>query len=536
MIGLLWLYSEYNRNNPYKKPKYWYREAVVYALYVDLFAGDFKTLISKLPYLQKLGVNCLWLLPVLDSPMKDAGFDVRNYNAIRGDLLTAPENQNEFDDFLDAAHSSGINVIFDIAINHTSNTHPWFQDALSSTQSRYHDYYIWNKDTELYKECRLIFEGMCPCNWEKAGEEYYFHRFFEFQPDLNYKNPRVFIEMVKIFLFWLKKGVDGFRLDAIPYLWKTEGTDCENLPETHLIIKLFRAIIDMVAPETLLLAEACQPPKEVVKYMGDGDECHAGYHFPLMPQIFKAIAMQSSEPVINVLKPENTPALPESCQWFLFLRLHDELSLEKVYVNEDDREFLHKFYCKKNEWDFRLGQGISARLSELMDHDPNKVLLLYSIMFSLQGTPLIYYGDEFGKSNDLAYYLKKKTETGYADSRNMVRGYVEWEKTLTEIAREGSIENVLFHGISNMLSVRQKIGIFGTASIEMLNFECKILSYWRTIGNNKILIINNISGNDVKVELPLRVNSKYDLLGNTLAISKKTLLMKPHSYHWIAVE
>jgi maltose alpha-D-glucosyltransferase/alpha-amylase len=283
--------------------KEWYKDAVVYSLYVDLFNKDFNGLIDRLDYLQQLGVNCLWLLPILDSPMRDAGFDISNYRKIRKDLSGLGENATDeqmdrlFLKFLEEAHKRGLRVIFDIATNHISDKHDWFKEALKSKDNPYRDFFIWSKDGKEYADARIIFYGIEESNWKKEGDEYYFHRFFDFQPDLNYKNPEVLLEMSHNLLFWMKRGVDGFRADAIPYIWKEEGTACENHPMTHTVVKFFRAVIDLVRPNTLLLAEACQKPYEVVKYFGDGDECNAGYHFPLMPQIFKSVAMGSSKPV-----------------------------------------------------------------------------------------------------------------------------------------------------------------------------------------------------------------------------------------------
>jgi len=304
----------------------WYKDAIVYSLYADLFNKDFNGLTEKLDYIQHLGANCLWLLPILDSPMRDAGFDIRQYTKVRDELLGLPADASEkdkkevFGNFLNEAHKRGLRVIFDIAMNHTSDQHPWFVESRKGADNPYRDFYIWNKDTNRYTETRLLFKGMENSNWEKDGDCYFFHRFFSFQPDLNYRNPKVLTEMSKNLLYWLGEGVDGFRADAIPYLWKEEGTDCENLPLTHTIVKFFRAVLDYVRPNTLLLAEACQKPLEVVKYFGEDDECHAGYHFPLMPQMFKAIAMQSNEPIRKTLSKEVTPAIPDSAQWFTFLR------------------------------------------------------------------------------------------------------------------------------------------------------------------------------------------------------------------------
>ena len=445
----------------------WYKDAVVYSLYVDLYAGTFENLSTKLDYLQDLGVNVIWLLPILDSPMRDAGFDIRNYKMVRPSLTELPAGASDeavlevFRNFLNEAHQRGIRVIFDIAMNHTSNEHPWFKEAASSEDNPKRDYYIWSDDTTKYGAARLLFKGMCNSNWEPFGDTNYFHRFFEFQPDLNYRNPELLFEMTRTLLFWISQGVDGFRADAIPYIWKEEHTDCENLPETHTIVRFMRAVLDFVRPGTLLLAEACQKPTEVVKYMGKGDECHAAYHFPLMPQIYKALAQESTQPIRYTLSPEVTPVIPVDSQWFTFLRCHDELSLELVYVSEEDRAYIHENYCHQNQWDFRVGEGISARLSELMKFDARKVALSYSIMLSLPGTPVLYYGDEFGKANDDSYYHEQIKLTGKDDTRFLVRGKVDWQETEAKLNDASSFEAQVFAQVRAMLRTRTKHPHFG---------------------------------------------------------------------------
>ena len=348
----------------------WYKDAIVYALYVDLFNEDFNGLTERLDYLQNLGVSCLWLLPILQSPMRDAGFDISAYDRIRPSLLglsnesSKEEQEDVFGSFLKEAHARGIRVIFDVAINHTSDEHPWFVESRKTEPNEFSDYYIWRNEPNEYLDARLLFKGIEDSNWEKYEDRYYFHRFFSFQPDLNYRNPDVLLAMTKNLLYWQSMGVDGFRADAITYLWKEEGTDCENLDKTHTIVKFFRAMLDHVRPGTLLLAEACQKPKEVVKYLGDNDECHAAYHFPLMPMVYKSIASGDSHPIKYTMSSDVTPTIGADNQWFTFLRVHDELSLELVYVSEEDRKFIHENYCHDPKWDFRVGEGISARLSE----------------------------------------------------------------------------------------------------------------------------------------------------------------------------
>ncbi|MEE4258186.1 MAG: alpha-amylase family glycosyl hydrolase [Bacteroidales bacterium] len=495
----------------------WYKDAVVYSLYVDLFNKDFNGLIDKLDYLQDLGVNCLWLLPILDSPMRDAGFDIRNYDRIRADLLGLEEGFSKSDQeiifgrLLKEAHKRHLKVIFDVAINHCSDAHPWFAEARKSEDNPYRDYYIWSKNTDKYADARLLFKGIEDSNWESNGDDwYYFHRFFNFQPDLNYRNPEVLLEMSKNLLYWQKMGVDGFRADAIPYLWKEDGTSCENLLNTHTIVKFFRAMLDYVKPGTLLLAEACQKPNEVVKYLGEGDECHAAYHFPLMPMMFKAIAAQDGAAIKDTLNPAVTPEIPDNSQWFTFLRVHDELSLELVYVSEKDRKFIHDHYCLKPEWDFRVGEGISARLSELMQRDERKIALAYSLMLTLVGSPVVYYGDEFGKLNDEKYYTEQIKLTGKDDTRFLVRGRIDWNKLEVNLRDENSFHAQVYHTIKEMLNARKQYKVFGRGMTEFIetpdllsNKSKSVLSYFRTHDDIRILVINNLSEKAVIIDHPL---------------------------------
>jgi maltose alpha-D-glucosyltransferase / alpha-amylase len=527
----------------------WYKDAVVYSLYVDLFDEDFDGLKNKLDYLQNLGVNCLWLLPILDSPMRDAGFDIRQYTQIREELLglTAEASEQEkrevFRDFLKEAHRRDIRVIFDIAMNHTSDQHPWFQESRKSVDNPFRDYYIWNRDTNRYTKTRILFKGMEDSNWEPDGEWYYFHRFFSFQPDLNYRNPAVLAEMCKNLLFWVGEGVDGFRADAIPYLWKEEGTDCENLPQTHTIVRLFRAVLDYVRPNTLLLAEACQKPAEVVKYFGNGDECHAGYHFPLMPQMFKAIAMESNEPIRRTLSGEVTPAIPETAQWFTFLRCHDELSLELVYVSEEDRAYIHSRYCHKPEWDFRLGEGISARLSELMERNPDKIALAFSIMLTLPGTPIIYYGDEFGKFNDEDFYKQKIAETGKNDTRFLVRGKVDWAQVENDLKKENAFAAKVYRRVSQQIRLRKQYKAFGRGSLTFIGaagsdgkVNKHILAYLRKYATRRILVIQNLSSESQTFKMNIQPEISWiDMFGNEGNYDeiKQHLTMKPYEYLWL---
>ncbi len=519
----------------------WYKDVTVYSLYVDLFNNDFSGLTEKMDYLKGLGVSCLWLLPILDSPMKDAGFDIKDYKRIRKDLFRLPDSSSPeeekllFKKFLDEAHSKGLKVIFDIALNHSSMEHPWFQESRKGIDNPFRDYYIWNKDTEKYKEARLLFKGMCPSNWEKDGDCYFFHRFFEFQPDLNYRNPKVLLAMSENLLFWLEQGVDGFRADAIPYIWKEEGTTCENLPKTHTVVKFFRAVLDYVKPGTLMLAEACQKPFDVVEYIKTGDECHAAYHFPLMPQMFKAIAMESAEPILNALSQQVTPEIPDDAQWFTFLRCHDELSLELVYVNEEDRAYIHKNYCHQPEWDFRVGEGISARISELFKFDIEKISLAYSLMLSLPGTPVIYYGDEFGKANDDSYYREMIQMTGKNDTRFLVRGKIDWNDVEMQLADEQSFNSKIFKRLKNLVNTRKQFKAFGRGSIEWISSKesenTSLLAFKRTYKNEELLILHNLGKEDALFEFA--TESKEDLLGQELQSENNKLVVPRGGFYWL---
>ena len=516
----------------------WYKDAIVYSLYAELFNTDFQGIIEKLDYLQDLGVNCIWLLPVLDSPMRDAGFDISDYLTIRPELAGKGNVESSviFEAFLAEAHRHDIKVIFDFAINHTSDQHPWFLEACKSKENPYRNYYIWGNNTSLYDKARIIFKGIEKSNWEKCGDEYYFHRFFSFQPDLNYRNPEVMLGMCRNLLYWQNRGVDGFRADAIPYLWKKEGTECENLPETHLAVKFMRAMLDFVKPGTLLLAEACQTPKKVVEYLGNGDECHAAYHFPLMPRCFKAISQQSGNPVKEILSKEITPELPETGQWFTFLRCHDELSLELVYVTEEERKYIHENYCLNPQWDFRMGEGISARLSELMRRDPAKIHLAYSLILTLPGTPVIYYGDEFGKLNDESYYNEMILLTGKDDTRFLVRGKINWNVLEKELNDPASFSSLVNTKLKRMLKTRRQFKAFGRGALRFNNLpentDGKILAYERSFANEKMLIIHNMTGESQAIQLPSGLTSGKELLQQPWSAR---MSLEPYGFRWILI-
>lgn len=434
-----------------RKPD-WYRDAVIYALYVDAFATDFHGLTERLDYLARLGVNTLWLLPILDSPMRDQGFDIRDFRTVREDL----GGNEAFQEFILSAHARGIHILFDMAVNHTSDQHPWFVSARADEASPYRDYYIWSQTTDRYQDARLIFKGMVNSNWScnEATGDYYFHRFYAFQPDLNYRNPDVLLAMIENFLYWKQQGVDGLRMDAIPFIWKEEGTSCEDLPNTHRILKLIRASLDYCQPGTLLIAEANMPPRDVVRYFGNDDECQAAYHFPLMPQFYMALAESDRGYIEAALSPAVTPPIPEKSCWMAFLRCHDELTLE--YVSNDVRQRMNQYYLHDADSSFREGEGIAGRLFNLLQGDVDKILLMHAMLFATEGSPILYYGDEVGMENNLEFYRQASERTGNRDARFLNRGDMDWKKVERALNQEDSIEHRLFAGIQSLAAARKR--------------------------------------------------------------------------------
>lgn len=520
-------------------PATWFKEVVVYSLYVDLFNKDFKGLRDRLPYLQDLGVTCLWLLPILDSPMRDAGFDISDYTRIRSELVGGDDAaaQATFAEFLAEAHRRNIRVIFDVAMNHCSDQHMWFKEARKGPDNPYRDYFIWSDTTERYKEARIIFKGMMPSNWHplpEAPDTYFFHRFFDSQPDLNYRNPEVLLAMCRVLLFWVAQGVDGFRADAIPYLWKEEGTICENLPGTHAIVKFFRAVLDTVRPGTILLAEACQPPAEVVTYFGDSDECQAAYHFPVMPRIYLALATHSAKPIFDTLSTNFTPAIPDDCGWFSFLRCHDELTLEMV--TPEERKTIHAAYCHQPEWDFRQGEGIASRLVDLFKSDAAAVQLAFSISFTLLGTPVIFYGDEFAKPNDDQFQAAQEALTGYQDARYKVRGAVDWESVDRQLADATSLPARTHDAVRTMLAVRRAHPALAAGNFQPLAMlDDRILAYVRGTKDQQVLVVQNLSNDAVNVTLPASIaGAGWKRIFGAQDLAQGVLALAPKGFSWFA--
>jgi len=394
--------------------RYWYKYALFYELFVCGFydsngdgIGDLPGVCEKLDYLKWLGVDCIWLLPIFDTPFKDAGYDVRDFYSIYRPYGTL----DDFKNLLNAAHSRGIRVIIDLVLNHTSDQHPWFQEARSSPSSPRHNWYVWSDTPDKFRDVPVIFTDYEKSNWtfDEVAGKYYWHRFFSHQPDLNYDNPEVRREMLNMVDFWLSLGVDGFRLDAVPYLYEREGTLCENLPETHAFLKELRAFMDSKYESKVLLAEANEDLPELVKYFGNGDECHMCFNFPLMPRLFLSLRQEQKHPMSEVLA--KTPPIPENCQWSIFLRNHDELTLSKVSEEEFDY-MLHEFGYDQRS---RVYRGLRRRLAPLLGNGRRQMELFMALLLSLPGSPVIYYGDEIGMGDNL-----------HLGDRNAVRTPMQW--------------------------------------------------------------------------------------------------------------
>jgi maltose alpha-D-glucosyltransferase / alpha-amylase len=378
----------------------WFKRAVFYEIHVRGFydangdgIGDFRGLTEKLDYLQWLGIDCIWLLPFYDSPLRDGGYDISDFRQVHPDYGSVDDVQQ----LIDAAHARRIRVIADLVMNHTSMDHPWFQEARSDPNSPKRDWYVWSDTDERYPDARIIFIDTETSNWtwDPVAGQYYWHRFFSHQPDLNYENPEVQEEMISVLDFWLDLGLDGFRLDAVPYLFEREGTNCENLPETHDYLRRIRKAVDEKYPDRVLLAEANQWPADVVQYFGRGNECHMAFHFPVMPRMFMAMRREQAVPIYEIL--ERTPHIPDSCQWGLFLRNHDELTLEMV--TDDERDYMYTEYAKDPR--MKLNLGIRRRLAPLLDNGRDEIELMHAILFSLPGSPVLYYGDEVAMGDNV---------------------------------------------------------------------------------------------------------------------------------------
>lgn len=504
---------------------YWYKDAIIYELHIKAFCdgngdgiGDFEGLMQKLDYLQDLGVTAIWLLPFYPSPLMDDGYDIADYyniNPMYG-------NVRQFKRFLQEAHNRNLKVITELVINHTSDQHPWFQRARKAPKdSAYRNYYVWTDNPHQYRDARIIFQDFEASNWtwDPVAQQYFWHRFFHHQPDLNYDNPKVQEEVFKIIDYWCAMGVDGFRLDAVPYLFEREGTNCENLPETHDFLKKLRKHVDEKYPGTLLLAEANMWPEDSVSYFGNGDECHMNYHFPVMPRMFMSLQMEDRYPITDIF--DQTPAIPENCQWAIFLRNHDELTLEMV--TDEERDYMYKVYVKDPK--AKINLGIRHRLAPLMGNNRKKIELLNCLLFSLQGTPVIYYGDEIGMGDN--FYLGDRDgvrtpmqwnadrNAGFSDG-NPQKLYLpvildpEYHYDSINVELQQQSSSSLLWWMKRLIYTRKKYPAFSRGDMRFLNVENpKVLAFTRTYKDDIILVVVNLSRYSQPAEIDLSEYKGY---------------------------
>jgi maltose alpha-D-glucosyltransferase/alpha-amylase len=534
---------------------HWYKDAVIYQLHVKAFfdsnddgIGDFRGLTARLDYVQALGVNTVWLLPFYPSPQKDDGYDVADYLNVHPQYGT----RQDFRAFIREAHRRGLRVITELVVNHTSDQHPWFQAARRAPAgSSKRDFYVWSDTDQRYRGTRIIFTDTETSNWawDPEAKAYYWHRFFSHQPDLNFDNPTVLKAVFRAMRFWLDMGVDGFRLDAIPYLVEREGTNNENLPETHAVIKRIRALVDARYPNRLLLAEANQWPEDVREYFGDGDECHMAYHFPLMPRIYMAIAQEDRHPVVEIM--QQTPEIPESCQWAVFLRNHDELTLEMVTSRE--RDYMYNMYAADPR--ARINLGIRRRLAPLMENDRDRIKLMNSLLMSMPGSPIIYYGDELGMGDNI-----------YLGDRNGVRTPMQWSPDRNagfsradpqrlflppimdtvygyervNVEAQSRDPSSLLNWMKRLLAVRAGTRVFGRGRLTFLApGNRKVIAYLRELGEEAVLCVANLGRSAQPVELDLarfRGRVPVEMLGRTpfppIGELPYLLTLPAHGFYW----
>jgi maltose alpha-D-glucosyltransferase / alpha-amylase len=532
----------------------WFKHAVFYEIHIRGFfdgnddgSGDFRGLTEKLDYLQWLGIDCIWLLPMYVSPLRDGGYDIADFFTIHADYGTV----DDFKSFVEAAHQRGMRVIADLVMNHTSNEHPWFQESRSSPDSPKRDWYVWSDNDEGYRDARVIFVDTEPSNWtwDPVAGAYFWHRFFAHQPDLNYANPEVQEAMLNVLRFWLDLGIDGFRLDAVPYLYEREGTNGENLPETHAYLKRVRAEIDARYPDRVLLAEANQWPEDVVNYFGDGDECHMAFHFPVMPRMFMALRREEGKPIIEIL--DRTPAIPENTQWGLFLRNHDELTLEMV--TDEERDYMYEEYAKDPR--MKLNLGIRRRLAPLLDNGRDEIELMHAILFSLPGAPVLYYGDEIGMGDNV-----------YLGDRDGVRTPMQWTGDRNGGFSRGDFAQLylpplmdpvygyqsvnveaqlrtptsLLRWLHRFIALRKEHPVFGLGSYEPLRPEnSRIFAHVRSYEEDVILCVHNLARSAQAVELDLAAYEGYvpeEMLGRSqfprIGALPYLLTLAPRGWFW----
>jgi maltose alpha-D-glucosyltransferase/alpha-amylase len=536
----------------------WFKDAVFYELHVKAFCdgnddgiGDFLGLIQKLDYLEWLGVNCLWLLPFFPSPLRDDGYDVADYRGIFPDY----GSMEDFRTFLNEAHRRNMRVIADLVLNHTSDQHPWFLEARSSPQSPKRDFYVWSDSDKKYEKARIIFIDTEKSNWtwDPVANAYYWHRFFSHQPDLNYDNPELQKEMLNVMSFWLDQGLDGFRCDAVPYLFEREGTICENLPETHIYLKEIRKRIDETYQGRILLAEANQWPADVRPYFGDGDEFQMAFHFPLMPRLFMGVGSEDWHPIEDMFT--HTPPIPENSQWCLFLRNHDELTLEMCAGEERD----YMYYAYARDPQMRRNIGIARRLAPLLDNDRRKIELLNSLVFTLPGSPIVYYGDEIGMGDNVHLGDRNGVRTPMQWSADRNGGFSKADPSklylpatsdsvygyqAINVEAQRQSPHSLLHWMKQMISVRKKHGAFGRGTIVFLHpRNDKVLAYLREYRGETLLLVHNLAKSAQPVELDLAKfqgavpielfsGSRFPTVGK----HPYSLSLAPYGFYWFKLQ
>ena len=537
----------------------WFKDAIIYEAPVRAFAdsngdgiGDFRGFTEKLDYLRDLGVTAVWILPFFPSPLRDDGYDIADYsnvNPIYGSL-------DDFKEFLNAAHERGIRVIIELIVNHTSEQHPWFQRARKAPPgSPERDFYVWSDTPDKFPDVRIIFQDYETSNWawDPVAKAYYWHRFYSHQPDLNYGSPQVQEAVLEIVDSWLALGVDGMRLDAVPYLCVEEGTNCENLPGTHAFLKRLRAHIEEKFPNRMLLAEANQWPEDAAAYYGEGDECHMNFHFPLMPRLFMALRMENSFPIIDIL--QQTPAIPDNCQWALFLRNHDELTLEMV--SDEDRDYMYRVYAQ--DPDARLNLGIRRRLAPLLGNDRRQIELMNGLLLSLPGTPVLYYGDELGMGDNIYLGDRNGVRTPMQWSADRNAGFSranphrlyfpvilesEYHYEAVNVEAQQSNTSSLWWWMKRLLAMRARFKAFGRGTFELLHPENrKVLAFVRTYEGEHILVVANLSRFAQTVELdlsPFQGMIPVEIFGQTkfppIQESIYFLSIGPHSFYWFTLQ
>jgi maltose alpha-D-glucosyltransferase / alpha-amylase len=532
----------------------WYKDAVIYEVHVRAFSdsngdgiGDFPGLLQKLDYVQDLGVTAVWLLPFYPSPLKDDGYDIADHTGVNPAYGTL----EDFHRFLDQAHRRNLRVITELVINHTSDQHPWFQESRSSRDNPRRNWYVWSDTDDRYRGVPIIFKDSELSNWawDPISKSYYWHRFFSHQPDLNYENPAVSEEIWKVMKFWRDMGVDGFRVDAAPYLFEREGTACENLPETHQAIKSFRRRLDENYPHNFLLAEANQWPADVRPYFGNGDEFHMAFHFPLMPRMFMAVKLEDRKPVMDIL--QQTPEIPENCQWGIFLRNHDELTL--AMVTDEERDYMYDTYAL--DAGARLYLGIRRRLAPLMENDRRRLELMNGMLMSLPGSPIVYYGDEIGIGDNIYLGDRHGVRTpmqwtggpnaGFSTAdperlflpvlSNAVYGY-----QAVNVDAQRRTENSLLAWMKRLIRVRKSSRAFSRGRIDFLRpRNHRIFAYIREFLNEKVLVVNNLSKSAQSVELDLRAldgNIPIEMFGGNpfprIGPMPYLLTLGPYHFYW----